>query len=176
MNYKIEEELGNAYLEKYGADSLNFMTDQVIKYLSDIGKTALVKTVLAKELFIVTTMMVEFLNYTAWSNDQILLMDYIHKLNDMINGVGNNVLVVSFAHNTNHAVSPSRHVRLGFDNIRNVSMLYDYNKKHGLEFFIPQGAKAFGNVEYQNAVTMENEVLGKIMGEYGWFTKYFWNF
>lgn len=174
----IRDNLEVAYKERYGQGAISFATDKLVDKLIELSLPFFAKSILQKGLAGLTVVMLEYINYSAFTGDQIALFEYSAKLNSAASSPTNSVVIMSFVHNVSAVVVPSRKLRLGFDSIDKVSMQYnyDFNYKHGLEYYIPNGAKAFGEVQYQDSKTMKDEISNVLNDElHSWFTYFPWN-
>jgi hypothetical protein len=175
---RIRDDVDKAYRKRYGDGPMDYIKEKVADKLLEVGLATLAKTILQKGLAGLTIGMLEYIDYSAYSGDQIAMFEYFGKINAAIESTDKEVVVMSFVHNTSAVVIPSRKLRLGFCQKTSVAMLYDYNfnYQHGLEYYIPEGAKAFGRVSYQSAKDMGDEIISILdAGYFSWATYFPWN-
>ena len=150
-----------------------FIKSELSSWLTEAGIMYLAKKAGNKGLGIFTSGLMEYINWSAFTSDQKAFIEYIAKLNDAIEKNNeNSVLILSFVHNTSGNIIPSRKLRLTTSSNRYVPLNYDYDfcSKNNLEYFIPNGIKAFGSVSYLDENEMKQQIISNLTYGYNWET------
>ena len=151
-------------------EDLKIIIDTLSDELTDAGITWLAKKVGLSFLASIDIGIITYIKASAISNDSKELIIYLANINSNIEN--DKPLLLNFAYNTNRVILPYKKLRLTYEyNKDYVSLLYNYQFAfdNNLEYYIPNGAKAFGTISYLSENELKNEILNMI-NDYTWET------